>query len=192
MKTTTALTEAIQATIPTPAPTPLALRTAVAFNGTVVNTGTLFQLFDGVCAYVGLLSQDKTQFFPLHGIANQFRFKPEYVLTVHPDFEFWVDENPFLLVQAEREARKSEHPESVSNADLWNEVVQNLTPNRVRFHEMGVDNLEEGWVMHIENDHYHILWDTNKGAKLPLFTYSVTDPRIEVIYEYSNPKGRFT
>lgn len=183
MKTTTALIEAIESTLPTPAPTPLALRTAVAFNGTVVNTGTLFQLFDGVCAYIGLLSQDKTQFFPLHGIAYEFRFKREDVMEVHPDFEFWVDESPFSMVHNEHEMRKTEHPESVANDALWNELLQNFTPNRVRFLEDGVDKLKEGHVMHIEDGQFHILWDANKGSKLPLFTYRMDDPRIQAIYE---------
>lgn len=125
MKTTTLATQSTQAA------TPLADKTAIAFNGTIVNTGALYQLFDGVCAYVGLVSQDKKQFFPVHGIAHDFRFKAEDVITIDRDYEFWLDDNPFAAVCAEHEDRKSEHPESVSNSALWDEIVRNFAPQTV-------------------------------------------------------------
>lgn len=102
--------------------TATALQTATAFNGTIVNTGVLCELFDGVSAYFGVLSQDKKEFFPLHGIADDFCFNADTVLPVYSDSDFWEDTNAFELIIGEHEARKAESAASVTNDSLWEEI----------------------------------------------------------------------
>lgn len=102
--------------------TATALQTATAFNGTIVNTGVLMNMFDGVDAFFGLVSQDKTEFFPIHGIAAVYGFEPDTFFKLDDSCEIWENQNAFFLINEEHNALLKHSEHTVTNTPLWEEI----------------------------------------------------------------------